>query len=199
MDSKPNPRYVVFDCETTGLDPSKDGILTIGAVAVRGGEICLDDEFDAILSDWRMTSAVLVHGITAAEAASGESEEQAVNRFLDYVGDAVLVGHHVGFDQKIVAHAARRLGRDLPNPALDTMRIALALEERGAFEGREIRGFDLDNLGALFDVDPHDRHTASGDAFITAQIFIRLERMVRKASIDLADLIERVEDPAGHQ
>jgi DNA polymerase-3 subunit epsilon len=190
---------VVFDCETTGLDPAKDGILTIGAVAVRGGEICLDDEFDAILSDWRMTSAVLVHGITPAEAASGESEEQAVNKFLDYVGDAVLVGHHVGFDQKIVAHAARRLGRDLPNPALDTMRIALALEERGAFEGREIRGFDLDNLGTLFDVDPHDRHTASGDAFITAQIFIRLERMARKAGIDLATLIERDEEETGHQ
>jgi DNA polymerase-3 subunit epsilon len=145
------------------------------------------------LTDWRMTSAVLVHGITPAEAARGESEEQAVPKFLDYVGDAVLVGHHVGFDQKIVAHAAQRLGRELPNPALDTMRIALALEERGAFEGREIRGFDLDNLGALFDVEPHDRHTASGDAFITAQIFIRLERMARKAGIDLAELRERDE------
>jgi DNA polymerase-3 subunit epsilon len=197
MDSKADPRYVVFDCETTGLDPAKDGILTIGAVAVRGGEICLDDEFDAILSDWRMTSAVLVHGITQAEAATGETEEQAVNKFLDYVGDAVLVGHHVGFDQKIVAHAAQRLGRDLANPALDTMRIALALEERGAFEGREIRGFDLDNLGTLFDVEPHDRHTASGDAFITAQIFIRLERMADKAGIDLADLIEREDEESG--
>ena len=90
MDSKADPRYVVFDCETTGLDPAKDGILTIGAVAVRCGEICLDDEFDAILSDWRMTSAVLVHGIIQAEAATGETEEQAVNKFLDYVGDAVL-------------------------------------------------------------------------------------------------------------
>jgi DNA polymerase-3 subunit epsilon len=199
MDSTAEPRYVVFDCETTGLDPAKDGILTIGAVAVRDGEIRLDDEFDAILTDWRMTSAVLVHGITPAEAASGESEEQAVNKFLDYVGDAVLVGHHVGFDQKIVAHAARRLGRDLANPALDTMRIALALEERGAFEGREIRGFDLDNLGTLFDVEPHDRHTASGDAFITAQIFIRLERMARKAGIDLAGLIEQDDEESGQQ
>jgi len=197
MDSTTEPRYVVFDCETTGLDPAKDGILTIGAVAVRDGEIRLDDEFDAILTDWRMTSAVLVHGITPAEAASGESEEQAVNKFLDYVGDAVLVGHHVGFDQKIVAHAARRLGRDLANPALDTMRIALALEERGAFEGREIRGFDLDNLGTLFDVEPHDRHTASGDAFITAQVFIRLERMARKAGIDLAGLIEQDDEESG--
>ncbi len=193
MDSSADPRYVVFDCETTGLDPAKDGILTIGAVAVRQGEICLDDEFDAMLTDWRMTSAVLVHAITPAEAADGEPEEQAVRNFLDYVGDAVLVGHHVGFDQKIVARAARRLGRDLPNPALDTMRIAVALEERGVFEGREIRGFDLDNLGALFDVEPHDRHTASGDAFITAQIFIRLERMARKAGIDLAELRERDE------
>ena len=101
-------------------------------------------------------------------------------------------------DHGFVAGFADYPSRDF-DPALDTMRIALALEERGAFEGREIRGFDLDNLGALFDVEPHDRHTASGDAFITAQIFIRLERMARKAGIDLATLIEQDGEETGHE
>ncbi len=186
-------RFVVFDCETTGLDPDKDGILTIGAVAARGGEILLDDSFDVMINDWEMTPAVLVHGITAADAAGGLAEGEAVGAFLDYLGGSTLVGHHVGFDKRIVANAARKLGRAVNNPALDTMRIALALEEKGAFKGREIRGFELDGLCSLFGVEPHDRHMASGDAFLTAQVFIRLERIARKAGIDLAELAEKDE------
>lgn len=188
--SPPAERFVVFDCETTGLDTAKDGILSIGAVAVCGGEIVLEDEFDVLVNEWRLTSAVLVHGITAREAAGGLPEERAVGAFLEYAGDAVLVGHHVGFDKAIVAAAARRMGRDFTNSALDTMRIALALEERGAFEGRGLHGFELDSLCALFGVEPHDRHTASGDAFLTAQVFVRLERIARGLGLDLNGLVE---------
>jgi DNA polymerase-3 subunit epsilon len=183
-------RFVVFDCETTGLDPAKDGILSIGAVAVSGGEIVLEDAFDVLVSEWRLTSAVLVHGITAREAAEGLPEDRAVGAFLEYVGGAVLVGHHVGFDKAIVAAAAGRMGRGFGNPALDTMRIALALEERGAFGDAGPKGFELDSLCVLFGVQPHDRHTASGDAFLTAQVFIRLERMARRHGLDLATLVE---------
>ncbi len=188
MDSK-TERFVVFDCETTGLDPATDGILTIGAVATCGGEILLGDAFEILVNDWRMTPAVLVHGITPAEAAAGVSEEEAVTAFLDYVGDAVLVGHHVGFDKEIVTHAARRIGRTLENPALDTMDIALALDKRQAFGGRSVDGFSLDALCAAFDVEPHDRHTAAGDAFLTAQVFVQLERLARRAHLDLASLL----------
>lgn len=188
MDSK-SRSFVVFDCETTGLDPAKDGILTIGAVAITDGEIALDDVYDVTVNDWRMTPAVLVHGITPAEAAEGMAAAEAVGGFLDYLGDRVLVGHHVGFDKTIVALAAKRIGRTLENPALDTMQIALALEERGAFAGREIRSFELEALCAMFDVEPHDRHTAAGDAFITAQVFVRLGRMAAAAGLDLEGLL----------
>ena len=178
-------RFVAFDCETTGLNPEKDGILTIGAVVVQNGDIVLDETFDAIINDWRMTSSVLVHGITPAEAAAGGSEAEVVGRFLDFVGSSPLVGHHVGFDKSIVAHAAERLGRSFDNPAIDTMEMALALEKHGAFGEEPFRNFELDTLCDKFGIEPHDRHTAPGDAFLTAQVFMRLQRLTEKHQLPL--------------
>jgi DNA polymerase-3 subunit epsilon len=61
------------------------------------------------------------------------------------------------------------------------MDLTLHLERRGAFGDRPpIREFTLDALCDLFGVIPHDRHTASGDAFITAQLFLRLLRLASR-------------------
>ena len=69
----------------------------------------------------------------------------------------------------------------LLNRSLDTMDLTLHLERDGAFAGRPpIRRFTLDALCELFGVIPHDRHTASGDAFITAQVFLRLLRLAAR-------------------
>ncbi len=181
-------RFVAFDCETTGLNPEKDGILTIGAVTIQNGDIVLEDSFDAIINDWRMTTSVLVHGITPAEAAAGGSEAEVVGKFLDFVGESTLVGHHVGFDKSIVAPAADRLGRSFDNPALDTMEMALELERAGAFGAQKFHNFELDTLCSKFGIEPHDRHTAPGDAFITAQVFLRLQRFVEKLQLPLTYL-----------
>ena len=71
----------------------------------------------------------------------------------------------------------------LSNRSLDTMDLTLHLERDGAFAGRPpIRRFTLDALCEMFGVIPHDRHTATGDAFITAQVFLRLVRLAAKGS-----------------
>ncbi len=180
-------RFVVLDCETTGLDPKKDRIVTMGAIVVTEGEIRLDDQFEALLQVTHNTSAVLVHGVTAEEAAKyGVDEAEAMRRFLAYLGDGVIVGHHIGFDVEVIDRACQRsLGRPLRNRWLDTMELTLHLEDAGAFgeavapsvSAPPFRDFSLDGLCRRFDVPPHDRHTASGDAFITAQIFLKLLRL----------------------
>ena len=123
-------RYVAFDCETTGLNPERDGIISIGAIGIRHGEILLDDTCEAVLKTDYATPAMLVHGITLNESAAGIDEAAAVRAFLEYSKDAVFVGHHVGFDCRIVAAAARRhnLEHDRMR-AIDTMRLALGLDE----------------------------------------------------------------------
>ena len=175
-------RFVVLDSETTGLDPRHDRLITIGTIAVCAGEIRLGDTFDALLRVDENTSAVTVHGVTRDESRSGIEEPEALERFLDYVRDGVIVGHHIGHDiATFDAAYERHWGMRLLNRSIDTMDLTLHLEQDGAFAGRPpIRHFSLDALCEMFDVIPHDRHTASGDAFITAQVLLRLLKLASR-------------------
>ena len=179
-------RFVALDSETTGLNPETDRLITIGAVAVQNGDIVLDDSFEAMLRVERNTAAVTVHGITREETRGGLDEPEAVRRFLDYLGDGVIVGHHIGHDISTLNAAYRRhWGFELLNRSLDTMDLTLHLERSGAFADRErVREFTLDSLCEMFGVIPHDRHTAGGDAFITAQVFQRLLRLASRHGRD---------------
>jgi DNA polymerase III subunit epsilon len=174
-------RFVVLDSETTGLNPRVDRIVTIGAVAVQAGEILIEDSFAALLkvSD---TGAVTVHGVTRDVSRGGIEEPEALERFLDYVRDGVIVGHHIGHDVATFDAGYERHWRTrLLNRSLDTMDLTLHLERDGAFAGRPpIRHYTLDALCEMFGVIPHDRHTASGDAFITAQVFLRLLKLAAR-------------------
>jgi DNA polymerase III subunit epsilon len=172
-------RFVVLDSETTGLNPRTDRLITIGAVTVCESEIRFDDAFDALIKVERNTEAVMVHGVTRDESLKGVDEPVALEKFLDYLRDGVIVGHHIGHDiATLDAALERHWGIQLANRSLDTMDLTLHLERDGAFAGRPaIRQFTLDGLCAMFGVIPHDRHTASGDAFLTAQVFLRLERL----------------------
>jgi DNA polymerase-3 subunit epsilon len=175
-------RFVALDSETTGLNPQTDRLITIGAVAVQHGDIILDDAFEVLLRVVRNTSAVTVHGITRDESQHGIDEPEAIRRFLEYLRDGVIVGHHINHDiSTLNAACQRHWGFDLLNRSLDTMDLALHLERSGAFADREpIREFTLDSLCEMFGVIPHDRHTAGGDAFITAQVFLRLLRLAAR-------------------
>ena len=174
-------RFVVLDTETTGLDPRRDRIISIGALAVRNGEMLLDDVFEVLLQIDYNKSSVTVHGITRDEAAAGTDEPEALASFLDYLGDGVIVGHHIGHDiQALNCACQRQWNLDLRNRSLDTMDLTLHLNDDGAFAGRSVAdGFSLDALCEMFGVVPHDRHTAGGDAFLTAQIFLRLLRSAK--------------------
>ena len=189
-------RFVVLDSETTGLNPRKDRIVTMGAIAVLNHEILIEDSFEALLKVEYNSSAVTVHGVTRDESRGGLDEPEALDQFLRYLGDGIIVGHHIGHDvDTFNAGYERHFGFHMENPSLDTMELALHLERDGAFAGRNaIQDFSLDALCALFNIIPHDRHTAAGDAFITALVFQRLLRLAAKHQrTTLARLLEPFE------
>src|SRR5262245_10239259 len=133
-------RFVVLDSETTGLNPRYDRIITIGAVAVVANEIILEDSFAALLRVDKNTSAVTVHGVTREESRHGIEEPHALEGFLDYVRDGVIVGHHIGHDVNTFDAGYERhwgeYGARLLNRNLDTMDLTLHLEKDGAFAGK---------------------------------------------------------------
>jgi DNA polymerase-3 subunit epsilon len=108
-------------------------------------------------------------------------EREAIEQFLAYLRDSVIVGHHIGHDVEALNCACERhFGTRMPNRWLDTNDLMQRL-------GKESSGHSLDALCADFGIVPHDRHTAGGDAFITAQIFLRMLKIARKAGVTVYD------------
>lgn len=172
--TEPNPkRYVVFDCETTGLDIKKDRILSIGAVAVINNEIKVNDTLTIFVKqDIFNPDSVPIHGILKEGQEEKVVEAEAIIRFLDYIKDATLVAHHANFDLEMINLALSRLelGR-LKNQYMDT---DIMYQKLKYFP--EDQHTSLDELCDVFKVKKSDRHTATGDAFITALIFLKLKR-----------------------
>lgn len=169
-------RFVSLDCESTGLDPRKDALISIGGIGICEGEICLWDQFTVVMPIAYNTSSVTVHGITREEAAEGMEEPVALDHFLEWLRDGVIVGHHIQHDLTLLNTALQRhYSVHLTNVAVDTMEAFRVLHSSGGFQGRnQPEGYSLDALCKAFGIVPHDRHTALGDAFLTAQVLLRL-------------------------
>ncbi|MEZ4837639.1 3'-5' exonuclease [Flavobacterium sp.] len=166
-------RYVVFDCETTGLDYRRDVILSIGAVAVVDNSILVNDSLELYLKqELYKPETVHIHGILKEGKEEKIVEAEAIIRFLEFVKNATLVGHNVSFDIEMINQALKRLevGK-LKNESMDT--DAMYQKYKGLQEDQHS---SLDELCKNLKVEKSERHTASGDAFITALVFLKLKK-----------------------
>jgi DNA polymerase-3 subunit epsilon len=163
-------RFVVLDTETTGLDPKKDKILSIGAVSIRNNCMEVSESFECFLMQERFnTETVKIHGILKEGKNSKISELDALKAFLEYINDDVLIAHHAAFDEAIINSSLKN--NHLPklkNKTIDTDILYKKLKDS---EGKH---FSLDKLCEEFNIKMHDRHTAQGDAYITAQLFVKI-------------------------
>jgi DNA polymerase-3 subunit epsilon len=168
---KNNQRLVVLDCETTGLMPDKDKILSIGAVAVHQNIIFVEDHFSVFLEqDVCEPKSVPIHGIIKNTSEIVVTEAQAIQDLLVFLGNSKIVGHHIQFDIQILNQSLKRLNLPkLKNKTLDTN--DLYSKYKGISQPMQKT---LDDLCDEFDIIKKDRHTALGDAFLTAQVYQRL-------------------------
>jgi len=171
-------RFVVLDAETSGFRVGSDRLLSLATVPVQAGRIPL-----GAIRSWlfRQTTVPLnqateVHGILPAEAAGGESEESILCEVLAELTGAVVVGHHIGFDLAVLDEATRRhFGLRLRNASIDTANLAMRVVEAfaaTAYPGQ--RPPTLEELCSHCGVPLIDRHTAAGDAYTTAELFLVL-------------------------
>lgn len=177
-------RWVVLDVETSGLDQSSDALIAIGAVAVRGRCIAVEDSFELVVrqQDASARSNILIHGIGAEAQRTGVDPKEACRAFLDWAGPAPMVGFHASFDRAFLARSVRYwLGLTLTADWLDLAALAPALNP-----GVRARALDewLDHFGLV----ATQRHHASADAFATAMLFLRLLGQVPAGERDYASL-----------
>ncbi len=160
-------RWVVVDCESSGLDPARDHLLSIGAVAVREGRIDLADVFNAVLRQERPSEGgnILVHGIGADAQLAGREPAEALGEFDRYVAGSAPAAFHADFDRALLARA-------LPGWKarwLDLAQLAPALYPARARECKS-----LDEWLAGFGIWHPARHDALADAYATAQLLLVL-------------------------
>lgn len=164
-------RFVVFDTETTGLNTKTDRVLSIGCVAIEGLQIKVSDQLEIYLNqDTFNAETVKIHGLLKTGKLTKIETADAVIRFLDYVKDSVLVAHHAAFDVAMInAMLQRHNLPKLKNKVLDTGHLF----QKTKLDTSKAH-FSLDELSERFKIPMHDRHTASGDAYITALLFLKL-------------------------
>jgi DNA polymerase III subunit epsilon len=184
-----NLRFVVVDVETTGLRPYRDRLLAIGAVAMTGMLVRLDDTFETTLRQAAPSAPenILVHGIDGTTQTSGVDAAEALGRFLQFVRGDPLVGFHAEFDRTFVSRAMRSaLGIAPWNAWLDVAEVAPAL-----FPEHADRAQTLDDWTALFGIENPARHEALADAVATAQLLqVVLARAEQRGISSLAELVK---------
>jgi DNA polymerase-3 subunit epsilon len=183
--------FVVIDSETTGLNPAVDRILSLGGVKIYNGHIKVQDTLELFISQEHFdASSVPIHGILRTGPNVRITEEDALLQLSAYLGDAVLVGHHIGFDLEMIRQAQLRCGLpQFTNIALDTGTLyRKTLLKTPVLQKKAI--YSLDELAEKYDISCKDRHTALGDAYITGMAFLHiLGQLNGKSGITLRELV----------
>ena len=161
---------LVFDSETTGLDPARDRVVSMGAVLAHGGRVFVHENLDTLIKPDIAIPAgsTAIHGIDDAMVADAEGIASGLRRLVDMAAGRVILGHNIGFDLAVLSAEAERAGSswNVP-PALDTSQLVAALEP-------DMEQLDLDRVAEHFGVAIAGRHTALGDALVAADLFSSL-------------------------
>ena len=186
--------YVVFDTETTGLDPSRDEICQIAGLRIVGARAVETEIFDMLVHPGRNipSSATEVHHIDDTMVADAPQVGTALARFHDYAGQAVLVAHNAPFDMAFLKRREAEIGAVFDQPILDTVLLS-------AIVYGQATDHTLDALSARLDIviPEAERHTALGDARATAQVLIRLISMLEAKGIETLGAV--LQEAAAHR
>ncbi|WP_430400708.1 3'-5' exonuclease [Flavobacterium sp.] len=166
-------KYIVFDCETTGLNSETDRILSIAAVSIKNNQIIVSDFMEIFLQQEVFNSnSVEYHGILKDGKEEKFVEAEAVIQFLKFAKNATLVGHQINFDIEMINEALSRLSLGtLKNQYMD-----IGLMHQKLIDDTTLESISLDELCNIYKVKKNGRHTASGDAYITAILFLKLKK-----------------------
>ncbi|SQF94300.1 exonuclease [Paucimonas lemoignei] len=175
-------RWVVVDLETSGLNMNRDQVLSIGAVVIEDGAIDLSQQFERTLlrTDHKVSPAVLIHGLAPSEIAAGSEPVEALLDFMEFVGDSPLLAFHAPFDQHMLGRALKEsLDYRLEHHFLDVAEMAPLL-----FPQANLRKAGLDDWTQFFGLHAEERHNASADALVTAELALILFSHARRQQMD---------------
>ncbi|AZT85812.1 3'-5' exonuclease [Marinobacter sp. NP-4(2019)] len=184
-------RLIVLDLETTGLNPGKDQVIAIGAVAISGMVIRLDDQFDLILRrpELDISETVLIHGIGPEALTQGHETEDALLHLLEWMDGDPILAYHTPFDQRFLERTLRQsLAYNRSHTWIDVAELLPAM-----FPDAKTGGRGLDNWADFFNLEVSERHHAAADALVTAELtLIALNKAQKNGVSTLSELSNKL-------
>ena len=171
--------YTVFDTETTGLNPSQgDEIIQIGAARIVNGKLLRHECFEQLVNPRRSIPAatIPIHGISPDMVADQPDILEVLPTFHAYAQDTVLVAHNAAFDMRFLQLKEKVTGLRFDQPVLDTLLLSALIHPNQD-------SHRLEAIAERFNVTVIGRHTAMGDAMVTAEVFLRLIPLLAEKGI----------------
>jgi DNA polymerase-3 subunit epsilon len=192
FDEEVSGAYVCFDCETTGLDPKKDKIVSLSAIKIQGSQILTSQSLNLLIQQDELIAAdsIVVHHIrnidvveTQSSSTSLMTEKQAIETFLQFIKGATLVGYYLEFDVAMINSVIKPwLGVRLPNSQVEVSALyydwVVRLAKRSGKQGIGQVNIDLafDKILHKLNLPNLGQHDAFSDALMTALIFVKLQQ-----------------------
>ncbi len=178
FDETSNDEYVCFDCETTGLNPKKDDIVSIGAVIIKNNTIISSKKFVKFVKPKTklQADAIKIHHIRVCDLENAEDINVVIEEFLNFIGNRTLVGYFLEFDIAMInKYVKPKLGITLPNKILEVSAIYYDYKiERIPQANIDLR---FNTIMNELKIPSFGKHDAYSDAMMTSMIFIKLKNL----------------------
>lgn len=171
--------YTVFDTETTGLNPTQgDEIIQIGATRIVNGKLFRQEAFEQLIDPGRRIPAasIPIHGITQDMVEGKPRLADILPVFHAYAQDTVLVAHNAAFDMKFLQLKEQETGLRFDQPVLDTLMLSAVIHPNQ-------ESHRLEAIAERMNITVLGRHTALGDAMVTAEVFLRMVPLLAEQGI----------------
>lgn len=181
--------FIVVDCETTGLVPSLDRVIEIGAVKVLDGKVV--DEFSTLINPeiFIPTEITGITGITTEMLQGHPFIQDVLPKYMEFLGsDYVFVAHNVEFDKEFINESLLRSQMTKMNsPYLCTINLARHVHPN-------LARYNLGNLAQLFNVELPQAHRAIHDARATAQLFVKFMKVLQDGGLKYIHEIPHIQN-----
>jgi len=178
FDTPLDDEYVCLDTETTGLNPKKDEILSIGAVIIKSNKIIMRKTLNIFLKPSNKVSAesIKIHHIRPVDLENAVDPKTAILELLDFIGNRTIVGYYIKFDIGIISKYTKKyIGIKLPNKSIEVSSMYYKTRPKNS----EYQFVDLkfDTIMETLDIPVLGKHDALNDAIMTAMIFLKVKEL----------------------
>ena len=168
--------YVCLDCETTGLSPRKDEILSIGAVIIKENKILMRKTLNIFVKPSKKIDAesIKIHQIRPIDLENGVTPKEAILELLDFIGNRPIVGYYIKFDVAMISKYTKKyIGISLPNETIEVSSMYYKTRKRSS--DYEFIDLKFDTIMKELELPTLGKHDALNDAIMTSMMFLKLK------------------------